>query len=101
MDFIETSKTVLGTPYTQSTALGTAGVGDVGVCNYFPVSLLDSSIRKNFAYYSSNGLKSNNVSIKLEFTEALLKQWYMIIISEYLVSITFDPKTGNPSFQIV
>ena len=89
------------TPYTQSTALGTAGVGDVGVCNYFPVSLLDSSIRKNFAYYSSNGLKSNNVSIKLEFTEALLKQWYMIIISEYLVSITFDPKTGNPSFQIV
>ena len=43
MDFIETSKTVLGTPYTQSTALGTAGVGDVGVCNYFPVSLLDST----------------------------------------------------------
>ena len=88
-------------PFTQNNTLGTAGVGDVGVNNYFPISLLDSSIRKNFAYFSSNGLKSNNLLIKLEFTEPLLKDWYMIIVSEYLVSITFDPKTGNPSFQVV
>ena len=88
-------------PFTQNNTLGTAGIGDVGVNNYFPISLLDSSIRKNFAYFSSNGLKSNNLLIKLEFTEPLLKDWYMIIVSEYLVSITFDPKTGNPSFQVV
>ena len=89
------------TPYTQNTAIGAAASGDVGINNYFPVSLLDSSVRKNFSYFSSNGLKSNNLSIKLEFTEALTKQWYMMIISEYLVAITFDPKTGNPSFKIV
>ena len=89
------------TPYFQNTAIGAAAVGDVGINNYFPVSLLDSSARKNFSYFSSNGLKSNNLSIKLEFTEALTKPWYMMIISEYLVAITFDPKTGNPSFQIV
>ena len=89
------------TPYTENTAAGTANVGDVGINNYFPVSLLDRSVRDKFDYFSSNGLKSNNLSIKLEFTEALMKQWYMMIISEYLVSITFDPKTGNPSFQIV
>ena len=89
------------TPYFQSTAMGSPAVGDVGINNYFPVSLLDSSVRKNFSYFSSNGLKSNNLSIKLEFTEALTKQWYMMIISEYLVAITFDPKTGNPSFNIV
>ena len=81
--------------------MGSPAGGDVGVNNYFPVSLLDSSVRKNFSYFSSNGLKSNNLSIKLEFTEALTKQWYMMIISEYLVAITFDPKTGNPSFNIV
>ena len=89
------------TPYFQGTAMGSPAGGDVGVNNYFPVSLLDSSVRKNFSYFSSNGLKSNNLSIKLEFTEALTKQWYMMIISEYLVAITFDPKTGNPSFNIV
>ena len=76
-------------------------MGDVGINNYFPVSLLDHSVRDKFDYFSTNGLKSNNLSIKLEFTEALMKQWYMIIISEYLVSITFDAKTGYPSFQIV
>ena len=89
------------TPYTENTAAGTANVGDVGINNYFPVSLLDHSVRDKFDYFSTNGLKSNNLSIKLEFTEALMKQWYMIIISEYLVSITFDAKTGYPSFQIV
>ena len=89
------------TPYTENTAAGTANVGDVGINNYFPVSLLDRSVRDKFDYFSTNGLKSNNLSIKLEFTEALMKQWYMIIISEYLVSITFDAKTGYPSFQIV
>ena len=89
------------TPYTENTAVGTANVGDVGINNYFPVSLLDRSVRDKFDYFSTNGLKSNNLSIKLEFTEALMKQWYMIIISEYLVSITFDAKTGYPSFQIV
>ena len=73
----------------------------VGINNYFPVSLLDRSVREKFDYFSTNGLKSNNLSIKLEFTEALTKQWYMMIISEYLVAITFDPKTGNPSFKIV
>ena len=88
-------------PYTENVAQGAAGAGDVGVNNYFPVSLLDNSVRKNFAYFSSNGLKSNSLSIKLEFTEPLLKPWYMMMISEYLVSITFDPKTGNPSFQVV
>ena len=89
------------TPYTENTAAGTANVGDVGINNYFPVSLLDHSVRDKFDYFSTNGLKSNNLSIKLEFTTALMKQWYMIIISEYLVSITFDAKTGYPSFQIV
>ena len=89
------------TPYTENTAAGTANVGDVGINNYFPVSLLDRSVRDKFDYFSTNGLKSNNLSIKLEFTAALMKQWYMIIISEYLVSITFDAKTGYPSFQIV
>ena len=89
------------TPYTENTAAGTANVGDVGINNYFPVSLLDHSVRDKFDYFSTNGLKSNNLSIKLEFTAALMKQWYMIIISEYLVSITFDAKTGYPSFQIV
>ena len=89
------------TPYFQNTAIGSAASGDVGINNYFPVSLLDSSVRKNFSYFSSNGLKSNNLSIKLEFTEALAKPWYMMIISEYLVAITFDSKTGNPSFNIV
>ena len=101
MDFIETSRRYWETPYTQNSAIGAAASGDVGINNYFPVSLLDSSVRKKFDYFSTNGLKSNNLSIKLEFTEALMKQWYMIIISEYLVSITFDPKTGTPSFQIV
>ena len=89
------------TPFTENTAAGTASVGDVGINNYFPVSLLDRSVRDKFDYFSTNGLKSNNLSIKLGFTEALMKQWYMVIISEYLVSITFDTKTGNPSFQIV
>ena len=89
------------TPYTVNAAAGTASVGDVGINNYFPVSLLDRSVRDKFDYFSTNGLKSNNLSIKLEFTAALMKQWYMIIISEYLVSITFDAKTGYPSFQIV
>ena len=69
------------TPYTENIAAGTANVGDVGINNYFPVSLL---VRDKFDYFSTNGLKSNNLSIKLEFTAALMKQWYMIIISEYL-----------------
>ena len=87
--------------YAQKSAKGSAASGNVGISNYFPVSLLDENIRQNFAYFSSNGLKSNNIQIKLEFTSALNKNWYMIIVSEYLVSLKFDPITGNPSFQIV
>ena len=34
------------TPYFQNTAIGSAASGDVGINNYFPVSLLDSSVRK-------------------------------------------------------
>ena len=101
MDSLKQARRYWETPYFQNTAIGAAAGGDVGVNNYFPVSLLDSSVRKNFSYFSSNGLKSNNLSIKLEFTAALTKPWYMMIISEYLVAITFDPKTGNPSFNIV
>ena len=88
-------------PQAQKSAKGSAATGNVGISNYFPVSLLDENIRQNFAYFSSNGLKSNNIQIKLEFTSPLTKSWYMIIVSEYLVSLTFDPTTGNPSFQIV
>jgi hypothetical protein len=88
-------------PHAQKSAKGSAATGNVGISNYFPVSLLDENIRQNFAYFSSNGLKSNNIQIKLEFTSPLTKSWYMIIVSEYLVSLTFDPTTGNPSFQIV
>ena len=85
----------------QTIAKGAGESGNVGVSNYFPVSLLDESIRQNFAYFSSNGLKSNSLQIKLEFTKALTKSWYMLIVSEYLVSLTFDPETGNPSFKVV
>ena len=92
-------------PYAQKSAreggaLGT-GTGNVGVSNYFPVSLLDKNIRQNFAYFSSNGLKSNSLQIKLEFTTPLTAKWYMLIVSEYLVSLTFDSTTGNPSFHVV
>ena len=85
----------------QAIAKGAGESGNVGISNYFPVSLLDESIRQNFAYFSSNGLKSNSLQIKLEFTKALTKSWYMLIVSEYLVSLTFDPETGNPSFKVV
>ena len=85
----------------QNIAKGAGASGNVGVSNYFPVSLLDENIRQNFAYFSSNGLKSNSLQIKLEFTKALTKSWYMLIVSEYLVSLTFDPESGNPSFNVV
>ena len=88
-------------PFQETVAKKTSGVGDTGISNFFPFSLLSANTRKNFVYYSSHGLKSQNLLIRLEFTEPLAERWYMIIVSEYLASIKFNPLTGAPTFKIV
>ena len=79
----------------------TASIGDVGVSNFFPFSLLSPDVRKNFVYYSTHGIRSENLLIQLEFSEPLSKIWYMIVVSEFLVSIKFNAATGAPTFKIV
>ena len=88
-------------PYRELVSKGTPAVGDVGISNYFPFSLLSTDVRKNFVYYSTHGLRSENLIIKLKFTEPLAERWYMIIVSEFLVSIKFDTLTGAPTFKFI
>ena len=88
-------------PFQEPVAKKTPDVGDVGLSNYFPFSLLSADIRKKFEYYSSHGLQSQNLLIRLEFTKPLTERWYLIIVSEFLASIKFNPLTGAPSFKIV
>ena len=87
-------------PYTEKNDLGTIGSGNVGTQNFFPVNLTDMNARKRFNFYTANGLRGENINIKLEFTEPLDKRWYLLIISEYLVHLKFDSTTGAPSFEI-
>ena len=95
------SRTFWELPFTEQTSQQGANVGDTGICNFFPISLLSHKIRKNFVYFSTHNLRSENLMIKLEFTQPLLKTWYLVIVSEYLVSIKFDPMTGAPTFKYV
>ena len=88
-------------PFQETVAKQTAGIGDVGIANFFPFSLLSADIRKKFVYYSTHGLKSQNLLIRLEFTKPLEERWYMIVVSEFLASIKFSAMTGAPTFKIV
>ena len=95
------SRTFWQLPFNESAAKKTASIGDVGVSNFFPFSLLSTDVRKNFVYYSTHGIRSENLLIQLEFSEPLSKIWYMIVVSEFLVSIKFNAATGAPTFKIV
>ena len=87
-------------PSAQSSSRGTPASGNVGLQNFFPVSLADPKARKKFNFYTANGLRGENLFVRLEFTKPLDKRWYLVIISEYLVHLTFDSVTGAPSFEV-
>ena len=87
-------------PSTQKSSRGTPSQGNVGVQNFFPISLGDPKARKKFNFYTANGLRGENLFVRLEFTQPLDKRWYLVIISEYLVHLTFDSVTGAPAFEV-